>query len=40
MNGRSNYLELIQRFPLRPLRNDADLDAAIAVIDELIDCAA
>jgi HTH-type transcriptional regulator / antitoxin HigA len=31
------YLELIRRFPLRPLRSDADLDAAIVVVDSLID---
>lgn len=31
------YLDLVRRFPLRPLRNDADLDAAVVVIDELID---
>jgi HTH-type transcriptional regulator/antitoxin HigA len=31
------YLDLIQRFPLRPLRSEADLDAAIAVIDTLTD---
>jgi HTH-type transcriptional regulator/antitoxin HigA len=31
------YLELVRRFPLRPLRSDADLDAAITVIDSLID---
>ena len=31
------YLDLIRRFPLRPLRNGTELDAAIAVIDELID---
>jgi HTH-type transcriptional regulator / antitoxin HigA len=31
------YLDLVRRFPLRPLRNDADLDAAIAVVDALID---
>src|SRR6058998_2900579 len=31
------YLDLVRRFPPRPLRTDADLDAAIAVIDELID---
>ena len=29
------YLELVRRFPLRPLRTDADLDAAVAVVDEL-----
>jgi HTH-type transcriptional regulator / antitoxin HigA len=34
------YLDLIRRFPLRPLRTDADLDAAVAVVDELIDRAA
>jgi HTH-type transcriptional regulator/antitoxin HigA len=31
------YLELVRRFPLRPLRSDADLDAAVAVVDELLD---
>src|SRR5712691_9050243 len=31
------YLNLVRRFPLRPLRSDADLDTAIAVIDALID---
>src|SRR5262245_30421971 len=31
------YLELIRRFPLRPLRTDTDLDAAVAVIDALLD---
>lgn len=31
------YLELVRRFPLRPLRTDADLDAAVAVVDSLID---
>ena len=34
------YLDLIRRFPLRPLRTDGDLDAAVAVIDKLIDRAA
>lgn len=34
----NRYLELVRRFPLRPLRSDAaDLDAAVAVIDSLID---
>lgn len=33
----NRYLDLIRRFPLRPLRTDADLDAAVTVIDELID---
>src|SRR5215217_149064 len=27
----------IRRFPLRPLRSDADLDAAVVVVDELLD---
>lgn len=31
------YLDLIRRFPLRPLRSDVDLDAAIAIIDSLVD---
>jgi HTH-type transcriptional regulator/antitoxin HigA len=31
------YLELVRRFPLRPIRSDAELDAAIAVIDGLLD---
>jgi HTH-type transcriptional regulator/antitoxin HigA len=31
------YLELICKFPLRPLRSNADLDAAVAIIDSLID---
>jgi HTH-type transcriptional regulator / antitoxin HigA len=35
--GRDRYLDLIHRFPLRPIRSDAELDAAIAVIDSLID---
>ena len=36
-DGEDRYLELIRRFPLRPLRNAADLAAAIAVVDSLID---
>ncbi len=31
----SRYLELIQRFPLRPLGNDDDLDAAIKLAETL-----
>ena len=31
------YLDLVRQFPLRPLRTDAELDAAIAVMDGLID---
>ena len=30
----ASYLALIRRFPLRPIRNDCELDAAIAVIDD------
>jgi HTH-type transcriptional regulator/antitoxin HigA len=31
------YLALIRRFPLRPIRTEAELDAAFAMIDELTD---
>jgi HTH-type transcriptional regulator/antitoxin HigA len=31
------YLALIQRFPLRPIRTDAELEAASAMLDELTD---
>jgi HTH-type transcriptional regulator/antitoxin HigA len=31
------YLELIRAFPLRPIRTDAELDEAVAMIDSLID---
>ena len=34
---KERYLELIHRFPLRPLRTEDDLDAALVVIDSLID---
>jgi HTH-type transcriptional regulator / antitoxin HigA len=33
----AEYRQLIHRFPLRPLRSDNDLDAAIEVLNELID---
>ncbi len=36
-NREDRYLELVRQFPPRPLRSEADLDAAIAVIDSLID---
>jgi HTH-type transcriptional regulator / antitoxin HigA len=36
-NREDRYLELIRRFPLRPLRSAEDLDAAVAVVDSLID---
>ena len=31
------YLDLIQGFPLRPLRSEADLDRAVLMLDQLID---
>jgi len=31
-----NYLGLVRAFPLRPIRSDAELDHAIAMIDSLI----
>lgn len=31
------YLALIHRFPLRRLRDDAELDLAIAIVDALVD---
>jgi HTH-type transcriptional regulator/antitoxin HigA len=31
------YMALIRRFPLRPLRTDAELDAASRIVDELTD---
>jgi HTH-type transcriptional regulator/antitoxin HigA len=31
------YLRLVRAFPLRPLRSDADLDAAVTVVDALVD---
>ncbi len=31
------YLDLILRFPLRPIRSDKELDRAIEMIDNLID---
>ena len=35
--GVDHYLELVRRFPLRPIRNDDELDRAIEVINSLID---
>ena len=35
--GEDRYLELAREFLLRPLRSDDDLDAAVAVVDGLID---
>ncbi len=34
---RDRYLELVTLFPLRPIRTDSELDAAVRVIDMLID---
>jgi HTH-type transcriptional regulator/antitoxin HigA len=34
---RDRYLELVNLFPLRPIRTDAELDAAIRVVDMLVD---
>ena len=34
--GRDPYATLVENLPLRPLRSDAELDRAIAVIDSLI----
>jgi HTH-type transcriptional regulator/antitoxin HigA len=31
------YLELVRRCPLRPIRSEAELDRAIAMIDRLVD---
>jgi len=33
---RNLYLKLVRRFPLRRLRSDAELDAAIAIINEFV----
>ena len=33
---RNLYLELVQRFPLRRIRTDEELDQAITIIDELV----
>lgn len=35
--GTDRYLELLGKFPLRPIRTEAELDAATEVIHELID---
>lgn len=36
-NRRDAYLELIQRFPLRPIRTEEELDRAMEIVDELTD---
>jgi HTH-type transcriptional regulator / antitoxin HigA len=35
--GQDAYLNLIRKFPLRPIRSEEELGEAIAVVDELID---
>jgi HTH-type transcriptional regulator/antitoxin HigA len=35
-SGQDTYVELIMKFPLRPLRTDEELDRAIEIIDSLI----
>lgn len=35
--GQDAYMELIRRFPLRPVRSDQELDQAIRMMDSLID---
>ena len=34
--ARDRYFELVRRFPLRPLRSDAELDQAVKVVDSLV----
>jgi len=36
-NGRDHYFALVRRLPLRPIRSESELDAAIAMIDALTD---
>ena len=36
-DNRGPYLDLVRELPLRPLRSEADLDRAIAMIDRLSD---
>jgi HTH-type transcriptional regulator/antitoxin HigA len=36
-NVSEKYLDLIRSFPLRPIRSEADLDRATAVMHELVD---
>src|SRR5207253_1401054 len=36
-NRRDVYLDLILRFPLRPIRSDEELEEAVQVIDSLVD---
>ncbi len=34
---KDRYLELVRRFPLRPIRSDEELDGAVCVVDSLLD---
>ena len=34
---RDSYLDLIRKFPLRPIRSERELDRAIGVVDALLD---
>src|SRR5690242_17535006 len=34
---RDSYFALIQRFPLRPIKTERELNTAIKIVDELID---
>ena len=36
-DDQDRYFKLVQQFPLRPIRSDVELDAAVAVMDELLD---
>jgi HTH-type transcriptional regulator/antitoxin HigA len=36
-SGRSKYLALVRRFPLRPLRSEGELDEATDVLNHLLD---
>src|SRR5262249_33970873 len=35
--AKDTYLALVRRFPLRPIRTEAELDAALSIIDTLTD---
>jgi HTH-type transcriptional regulator / antitoxin HigA len=35
--AKDRYLALVQKMPLRPIRSEAELDRAIAMIEELLD---
>jgi HTH-type transcriptional regulator / antitoxin HigA len=35
-NARDGYFKLVQRFPLRPIRSDGELDEAVRMVDSLL----